>query len=117
MSIKIEFCPDLALRNFSKVGEENRKPEECIPESIKEEEEYDFLKKGQRAYWLEGELPLIETQGNEILSEPKASIIITEVTHFKINKEIWTKGKYKVVKIIKENEIYFNGCNKMEKIK
>ncbi len=109
MSIKIEFCPDLALRNFSKVKEENRKPEECIPENLEEDKEYEFLKKGQRGYWFDGEFPWLETRGNEVLSKPKASILILEVKHFKENGEIWTSGKYKVVRLIKEGEIYFNG--------
>jgi hypothetical protein len=109
MSIQIEFCPDLALREFSKVQEEKRKPEECLPENLEEEKEYNFLKKGQRAYWLNGELPLLITKGNQQLSKPIASITIFEVKHFKRDNEIWTSGKYKVIKKIAKGEIYFNG--------
>lgn len=113
MGIKVEFNPDLALRNISEFKNGNRKIEECIPEVLKEGKIYDFLKKEQRNYWLHGEIPLIETQGNEILSRPKASIIILEATHFLDNGEIYTKGKYKVIKIIKDGEIYFECFDKI----
>ena len=113
MGIQIEFNPDLALRNILQYKSGNRKPEECIPEKIEVGEIYDFLKEGQRFYWLEGELPLLETTGNGNLSTPKASIIILETTHIKENNKTYTKGKYKVVKIIQNGEIYFNGINKI----
>jgi hypothetical protein len=110
MGIKLEFNPDLALRKF---GTEDRLLEECLPEEFEEGKTYNFLKKGQRAYWLEGEIPLLETKGNEQLSDPLASIIILHSTHFKKNGEIWTRGEYKLIKKIEENEIYFNGINKI----
>ena len=74
----------------------NRKIEECIPELIEVGKTYSFLKKGQRNYWLFGELPLLETRGNQDLSRPKASIIILEATHFLDDGKLYTKGKYKV---------------------
>ena len=49
---------------------------------MQEGEVCDFLKKDQRNYWFFGEIPLIETKGNEVLSRPKASIIILEASHF-----------------------------------
>ncbi|MDD4803649.1 MAG: hypothetical protein PHN69_00555 [Candidatus Pacebacteria bacterium] len=113
MGIQIEFNPDLALRNISEYKNGNRKIEECIPEILEEGKIYDFLKEGQRCYWLHGELPLLETKGMENLSVPKASIIILEATHYKIDDKNYTKGKYKLIKIIKEGEIYFNGINKI----
>lgn len=112
MGIQVEFNPDLALRNFSEFKLGNRKIEECIPETLETNTIYDFLKEGQRFYWLEGELPLLETKGLGDLSKPKASIIILEVTHIKENSKTYSKGKYKVIKIIPEGEIYFNGINK-----
>ncbi len=113
MGIQIEFNPDLALRNISEFNSGNRKIEECIPFPLEENETYEFLKDGQRCYWLEGELPLLETKGFGALSKPKASIIILEATHIKYNNKTFTKGKYKVIKILKENEVYFNGINKI----
>jgi hypothetical protein len=110
MGIKVEFNPDLALRKF---GAKNRLKEECLPENFEEGKVYDFLKKGRRVYWMEGEVPLMETKGKENLSDPLASIVIIESTYFKKGKEIWTKGKYELIKIIEENEIYFNGFNKI----
>ena len=113
MGLQIEFNPDLALRNISEFKQGNRKIEECIPEVLEEEKIYHFLKTDQRCYYLHGEIPLIETKGNQNLSKPKASIIILEATHFLENNKIYTKGKYKVIKIIKDKEIYFNGFNKV----
>jgi len=114
MGIQVEFNPDLALRNISEFKAGRRRIEECIPEHLDIDKIYDFLKEGQRCYYMGGEeLPLLETKGMQNLSEPKASIIILEATHFRENGKIYTKGKYKVVKIISEGEIYFNGINKI----
>jgi len=112
MGIKVEFNPDLALRNISEFKNENRKEEECIPENLEAGKVYNFLKKDQRNYWLYGEIPLIETKGNEVLSRPKASIIILEATHFLKDREIYTKGNYKVVEVFDDNKIHFEGFEK-----
>ncbi|MCX6762367.1 MAG: hypothetical protein NT093_01140 [Candidatus Moranbacteria bacterium] len=109
MGIKVEFNPDLALRDISEHKKGNRKIEECIPEKLEEGEIYDFLKKDQRNYWMHGEIPLIETKGREKLSRPRASIQVIEATHFLDNKEMWTKGKYKVVEVFKDDKIKFEG--------
>ena len=114
MGIQTEYNPDLALRDISEFKNGNRKEEECIPEDLKAGETYSFLKKGQRHYWLEGEVPLLETKGNQQLSRPKASIIILEATHFLENKEVYTKGKYKVIEVFQDNEIHFDGFNKVD---
>jgi hypothetical protein len=110
MGIQVEFNPDLALRNISEFRSGNRKKEECIPERLEAGKVYDFLKQGQRNYWLEGEIPLVETKGGQ-LSRPLASIIILEVVHVLINGKPLTKGKYKVVEAFnpKDSKISFNG--------
>jgi hypothetical protein len=113
MGIKIEFNPDLALRNISEYKNGNRKLEECIPENLEVEKIYSFLKKEQRNYWLDGEIPLVETQGNQNLSRPKASVIILETTHFKEGNEIYTKGKYKVIEIFNDDKVHFDGFSKI----
>lgn len=113
MGIKVEFNPDLALRNISEFKKGRRKKEECIPENLKKERVYPFLKKEQRNYWLHGEIPLIETKGQERLSRPKASIIILEATHFLKEGEIFTKGKYRVIKILDSHDIYFECFDKI----
>ncbi len=95
------------MRNISEFKNGNRKIEECIPELLKEGRIYSFLKTDQRNYWFYGEIPLLETNGSEILSRPKASIIILEATHFIKNNVLYTKGKYKIVEIFKDNKIYF----------
>lgn len=109
MGIKVEFNPDLALRDISEFKKGVRQEKECIPENLEVGNVYDFLKKDQRNYWLFGEIPLLETKGNSILSRPKASIIILEATHYLVNDEIYTKGKYKVIEIFKDDQIYFEG--------
>jgi len=114
MGIKIEFNPDLALRNISEHKNGNRKIEECIPEKLEAGKIYPFLKEGQRNYWLNGEIPLLETKGNEQLSRPLASIIILEATHFKKENKIYTKGIYEVKEVydINDSSIHFEGMNK-----
>ncbi|MCX6763854.1 MAG: hypothetical protein NTZ97_03965 [Candidatus Moranbacteria bacterium] len=113
MGIQVEFNPDLALRNISEYKKGRRKKEECIPENLKKGKIYPFLKKDQRLYWLHGELPLVETTGNQNLSRPKASVMILEATHFLNKKEVFTKGKYKVVEVFKDNKIHFDGFTKL----
>ncbi len=113
MGIKVEFNPDLALRDISEFKNGDRKKEECIPEDIEVGKIYPFLKEGQRNYWLEGEVPLVETKGNQNLSRPKASILILEATHFIDNKRLYTKGKYKVVEVFKDDRIHFDGYTKI----
>jgi hypothetical protein len=76
-------------------------------------EVYDFLKKDQRNYWFFGEIPLIETKGNEVLSRPKASIIILEATHFAEGGEMWTRGKYKVIMVFVDKEVHFECFDKI----
>jgi hypothetical protein len=107
MSIKVEFNPDLALRNISEFENGNRKIEECIPENLETGKIYPFLKRDQRFYWLHGQIPLIETKGGEILSRPKAVIIIMEATHFVENGEMYTKGFYRVDEVINDDDIHF----------
>ena len=115
MGIKTEYNPDLALRNISEFKNGNRKEEECIPERLEVGKEYAFLKRDQRVYWLEGEIPLRETKGNEQLSKPFASVRILEVVHFILDGKLHTKGKYKVVKVFDPNnpEVYFDGFERI----
>jgi len=111
MGIKTEFNPDLALRNISEFRNGNRKREECVPESMEAGQVHDFLKEGQRNYWIEGEIPLVETKGNQQLSRPLASIVILEAVHFLLEGRPHTKGKYRVVEVFnpQEGKIHFDG--------
>jgi hypothetical protein len=113
MGIQVEFNPDLALRNRSEYKSGKRKIEECIPNPLKKGKIYKFLKKEQRNYWLHGEIPLVETKGNQNLSRPKASIVILEATHFLENGEMYTRGKYKVIEVFKDNKIHFEGMDRV----
>ncbi len=102
MGISIEFNPDIALRKY---GSSNRLPEECLPKKIEVGEIYEFLKKGQRNYWLKGAIPLCITSGRGKLSRPIAAVSILESTHLKREKdEIWTSGFYGVHAIFDPNE-------------
>jgi len=114
MGIQVEFNPDLALRNISEYKTGKRKLEECIPESIEEGKIYDFLKKDQRNYWFHGEIPLLEINCDGVLSRPKASILILEVTHFIENGQVYTKGKYKVIKIFNDKKVHFESYKRIE---
>ncbi|HUS50858.1 MAG TPA: hypothetical protein VMZ91_11885 [Candidatus Paceibacterota bacterium] len=113
MGIQIEFNPDLCLRAF---GTEGREREECLPETLKADEVYPFLKKGQRNYWLEGKIPLLETKGESRLSRPLASITILEVTHFAKGREIYTRGLYRVNEVYnpQDKKIHFEGMNEVK---
>lgn len=107
MGIQIEFNPDLALRNWSAYEAGKRKREECIPEDLAADAVYEFLKKDHRNYWLKGEIPLLETAGGEQLSRPKASVVILEATHFLDHGEAYTRGRYKVIEVFKDDAVYF----------
>ena len=113
MGIQVEFNPDLALRNISEFKEGRRRQEECIPEGIEAGKTYPFLKKDQRNYWLFGEIPLLETKGDGVLSRPRASVIILEATHFIQDKEICTRGKYKVIEVFDDDKIHFEGMDRV----
>jgi hypothetical protein len=111
MGIQVEFNPDLALRNISEFREGRRKREECIPEGLEAGKVFGFLKEGQRNYWLEGEVPLLETGGDGKLSRPLASIVILESSHRLINGRPYTEGRYKVVEVFdpEDKRIRFDG--------
>lgn len=122
MGIKVEFNPDLALRNITEYKNSRRKVEECVPENLEAGKVYDFLKNGQRLYWLSdsefwgnGQIPLFETAGDEKLSRPLASIKILEATHFLENGEVWTRGKYAVIEVFDENDpkIHFEALKRV----
>ncbi|MFH1972703.1 MAG: hypothetical protein ABIJ18_04460 [archaeon] len=114
MGIQVEFNPDLALRNIREFNEGRRGLEECIPKDLRPARVYKFLKQGQRNYWLEGVIPLLETKGNGNLSRPLAAIIILEATHYVgPSGTIWTKGLYEVQRVYgsDDTEIHFDGFN------
>jgi hypothetical protein len=113
MGIKIEFNPDIALRNISDFKTGLRKKEECIPEKLEVGKVYKFLKEGQRNYWFGGEIALLQTKGGEVLSDPIASIVVKSATHFIKDGGVFTKGEYEVVEILKDNKIHFNWLKKV----
>ena len=108
MGIAVEYNPDLALRNIREFREGRRKRGECVPEALEAGQVHPFLKEGLRNFWLEGEIPLVETQGHGKLSRPLASIVILESTHFMENGKHYTRGRYKVV------EAFDPGSGKIE---
>jgi hypothetical protein len=116
MGINIEFNPELCLRDYNS---ERRLKEECVPETLEIGKTYPFLKKGQRNFWLHGEIALRETKGNGILSRPIASIIIIEATHFLQGNDIWTKGIYRVIETydINDTTIHFETTDKINNLR
>jgi len=114
MGIQVEYNPDLALRNIREYKKGNRDIAECIPALLEVGKIYNFKKRGQRVYWLKGEIPLLETQGNGVLSKPLASIIILESTHHIYYNTIYTNGKYEVVEIFDDDKIHYNGFAKID---
>jgi len=117
MGIKVEFNPDLALRDIAEFKKGKRKIEECIPEKLKVGKVYNFLKKEQRIYWFEGEVSLIETTTKGgAFSQPVANVQLMEVTHFMQAGEVWTKGKYEVLEIFTQEKTKFvKGCKMARK--
>jgi hypothetical protein len=122
MGIKVEFNPDLALRNIAEYENSQRKIEECIPENLEVGKVYAFLKSEQRLFylsdsefWGNGQIPLCETNGKEELSRPIASIKILEATHFLENGKVFTKGKYRVVEVfdLADPKIHFEACKRI----
>lgn len=113
MGIAVEFNPDLCLRL---PGTEGRDFKECLPEEFVVGEVHHFLKKGQRNYWMLGELPLRETKGNCVLSGTLASVKFLEVAHFLKDGEVWTCGRYKIVEVYdpSDGKIHFDGLEKIK---
>ena len=113
MGIAVEFCPDLALREF---GSEGREAKECFPEKLIVGEVCNFLKKGQRNFWMVGEFPLRETKGNGVLSKPLASVVLLEAAHFLKDGEVWTCGRYKIKEVYdpSDGKIHFDGLEKID---
>ncbi len=111
MGIQIEFNPDLALRAFQTPG---RLTEECLPKELEVGAVYSFLKRGQRNYWLEGEIPLLETKGEGRLSRPLASIQILETNHFLQQNKVYTSGQYRVITKFNDDQIHFEGFNRIK---
>lgn len=115
MGIQVEFNPDLALRDILEYKSGKRKKEECIPSPLKKGKIYDFLKKGQRLYWLsddeywhQGEMALAEAYGDGRVSRPLASVKMVEATHFLKKGEVYTRGKYKVMEVFNINDPKIN---------
>jgi hypothetical protein len=106
MGIAVEFNPDLALRAY---GTPERQPSECLPKQLKPGAVYSFYKQGQRLYWFGGELPLLETKGNAVLSRPLASIKILEASHLRDGDQLVTMGFYQVIEVFDTDspEIHF----------
>jgi hypothetical protein len=116
MGIKVEFNPDLALRNIADYKNGLRKVEECVPENLAKGKVYDFLKKDQRHYCMICQSPLLETKGEGKLSKELAAVRILEVTHFfDETGQVWTKGKYRVEDIFAKDDkrIHFQNCTRV----
>jgi len=116
MGIKTEYNPELALRNIIEHKEGRRKKEECLPEQLEQGKVYEFMKGGQRNYWFDEEVPLVETKGSGRLSRPIASVVMLETTHFLQEGKVWTRGKYKVVEVFSSDDTraHFDGFTRLK---
>ncbi len=113
MGIKIEFNPELALRDYTEFRAGRRKESECIPEKLETNKVYEFTKEEQRNFWMLGEIPLIETKGGGVISRPIATVQMMEVVHFLEKNVVYTKGKYKVIEIFHDDKVHFEGTDKI----
>jgi hypothetical protein len=100
MGIKLDYNLSLTLRSF---GTEGREPSECLPAKLEAGKVYEFLKKGQRNYWMTDEIPLFEINGDRDPLRPVAFVSILETTHFSFDGEVLTRGKYRVSNISGQN--------------
>ncbi|QQG39857.1 MAG: hypothetical protein HYS81_00395 [Candidatus Aenigmatarchaeota archaeon] len=115
MGVQVEFNTALGLRNISEFKISRRVLEECIPERLGAGETYAFLKKGQRNYAIGDEIPLVETEGDNKISRPLASVVIEEAAHFLIDGSVHTKGTYRVVSVFdpKDPAVHFEGVKRV----
>ncbi len=114
MGIQVEFNPDLALRNIAEFEAGRRKKAECIPLPLETGKVYPFLKNGQRLYWLHGEIPLLQTQGDEKLSRPVASVVIKWAKHFMVRGKLFTTGEFEVIEVFNDEKIHFESYARTE---
>lgn len=100
MEIKPDFESELALWNIREFVLDKRKFDECIPENLKEGREYSFLLEGQKFFWLFGKFPLIEkNEDGSIETMSRALINIFETTFFLENEKMYTRGKYRILRV------------------
>ena len=86
--------------------------EECLPENPEIGKAYPFLKRGQRSFWMSGEVPIVQTDGKEI-SRPIGSIRIIETAQFIDSDQINTRGFYRFVEIFNDKTVHFEGLEKI----
>ncbi|MDO8425636.1 MAG: hypothetical protein Q7T01_03950 [bacterium] len=111
MGIVVEYNPDLALRTMEEHRAGRRAAEECMPDPLVAGSEHVFLKRGQRCYWMHGEVPLVLTEGAQRISRPCASVIILEAAHVVRDGEVWTRGRYRIAAVFDPADpaIHFEG--------
>ncbi len=111
MGTVTEHSLGLALRDY---GTKDRRPEECLPQTLTPGTVNEFLKEGQRGYDVGQEMPLRRAKGEQSVSRPLASVSILESTPFEMDGKTWTKGKYKVREVYDPSDptVYFEGCQK-----
>ena len=90
---EMEYNTILALRHNKSP---DRKPEECLPDIIKEGFFYKFLKDRYRIFPIGRQIPLVKTEGEGRLSDTLAQVIITQQTQYMLGGNIFTKGEYVV---------------------
>jgi hypothetical protein len=94
MGIKVEFNPDLCLREF---GTEGRDLAECVPPVMTTGTFFQFLKEGQRCFWFEGPVDLRITKGNGNFGDPIAQVRIINASHHIRDGKVWTEGLARIL--------------------
>jgi hypothetical protein len=103
MELTPTFESELALWNIREFVTDKKKFDECIPENFKEGREYNFLLEGQKFFGLFAKFPLVEIGGNSNgMNNTRALINIIEVTHFLDNGKLFTKGKYRILRVVSD---------------
>ena len=97
MRMKIKYDSNLCLRRH---GTPDRSFMENLPKDLVMNRTYYFLKTGKREFFIEGKIPLRETDGNGNLSRPLANVRIPEYTHFLKDGEVYTRGEYVILEIL-----------------
>ena len=101
MDIKPEFESEICLHNVREFVADKRKFDECIPENLKEGREYGFLLEGQKFFGLLGKYPLVELKEDGKTPGPTRALInLLEVAHFLGDKNVFTKGRYKILRVM-----------------
>ncbi len=101
MNKMLEFSNILELRNYNERKCKGIQSRKCLPEQLTAGKTYKFLEEGQTIYPLDKLISLAEKNGSNDISKVIAHIYIKTYTSFILNnREVHTKGKYLIKKVL-----------------